>query len=58
MDLSLFVGLCATFKLCLSNILAVVSEILLMYGRVIRLMGLSLFSSVLVSCVQFCCLRL
>jgi hypothetical protein len=53
------VGLCATFKLCFSNIVPVVSDILLInYGRVIRLIGLSLFSSMFVACVWFGCFRL
>jgi len=37
MDLNLFVGLCATSTLCFFRILAVISEILLMYGRDTRL---------------------
>ena len=54
MDLSLLVGLCVTFKLCFSNILAVISEILLIYGRAIRLIGLSLFSSIFTSARRLC----
>ena len=53
--LSLFTGLCATSKLCFFRILAVISEIWLMYGREIRLV---VASSVFVWVVCVLCLRL
>ena len=49
-DLILFVDLCATFKLYFSSILAVISEILLVKGRVIRLNSRLLFSPALLLC--------